>query len=249
MSTRIKKIAFVTQRPDLSREAFSHHWRYRHGPLLASIPGYRDWRVAYAQNHIIADGPVGTSFAFDGMAEFLLPGHASNEDGFAASGIYKSLIQPDELLFVDSERTVAMSAVETVLKKGSGPIKVVITSSRRYGLTKEVFERRFAEDYVRSISDETGLADLLRGWTINHVIEGSFKLPGARPAASVPVDCVEELWFASDADRDGYFSHPEWQSLVVPCASRLFGHQQSFLADELVMFDTSDEAQPSHGGN
>lgn len=49
-SPGFKMIAFLHRRPDLTQEAFSQHWRERHGPLaVARQPGF--WH--YVQNHLV----------------------------------------------------------------------------------------------------------------------------------------------------------------------------------------------------
>ena len=49
-SPGFKMIAFLHRRADLTQEAFSQHWRQRHGPLaVARQPGF--WH--YVQNHLV----------------------------------------------------------------------------------------------------------------------------------------------------------------------------------------------------
>lgn len=217
-----KKIAFVTRRNDLSPVAFARHWRERHGPLLASIPEYRAWRRSYVQSLIIARGPVGGTFPFDGIAEFLLPAPAANETDFSATDFYRTVIQPDEARFVDSERTIAMNAWEHVLIAGKGAVKVVVVSRRAPGINRSEFEGRLMNGPQ---------PDGLRGRVVNWIVEGSFKLPGAREAQALPVDCVETLWFGSVHYMKQYFEHEE------ALTAGLFAERQSFIADEVVLFN------------
>lgn len=64
-SPGVKLVPFVKRRPDLSLEAYSRHWRERHGPLaLAHQPGF--WH--YVQNHI-ADYLTDTTPRWDGIGE------------------------------------------------------------------------------------------------------------------------------------------------------------------------------------
>jgi uncharacterized protein (TIGR02118 family) len=65
ISPGVKMICFVRRRPDLSREAYSRHWRERHGPLaVARQPGF--WH--YVQNHVV-ERLTDTTPDFDGIGE------------------------------------------------------------------------------------------------------------------------------------------------------------------------------------
>ena len=65
LSPGIKMVCFVRRRPDLSREAYSAHWRERHGPLaVARQPGF--WH--YVQNHVV-ERLTDTTPDFDGIGE------------------------------------------------------------------------------------------------------------------------------------------------------------------------------------
>jgi uncharacterized protein (TIGR02118 family) len=61
----VKMVCFVRRRPDLSHEAYSRHWRERHGPLaVARQPGF--WH--YVQNHV-AERLTDQTPDFDGIGE------------------------------------------------------------------------------------------------------------------------------------------------------------------------------------
>jgi uncharacterized protein (TIGR02118 family) len=64
-SPGFKMIAFLHRRTELTQEAFSRHWRERHGPLaVARQPGF--WR--YVQNHLV-ERLTDTSPEWDGFGE------------------------------------------------------------------------------------------------------------------------------------------------------------------------------------
>jgi uncharacterized protein (TIGR02118 family) len=235
----IKKIAFLVAKPGLSDGAFRLHWRTIHGPLVANSPGYGAWRTRYVQNHVLGPGSIGDSFNFSGMAEFWLPGDAPNEDDFSATSIYRDRIRVDEMNFIDLEQTVSMAAEEDVMKAGVGRAKLVALSSRASGLRQDDFRRMFASEYRAAVLSDPRLSDRLRGWRVNHVIEGSFRLPGARAAASLPVDCIEQFWFDSNIDMREEFASEAYHRRIRPIADRLFSsaNRQSFQAEELVFFD------------
>lgn len=241
MPDQYKKIAFLGPRPGLGDEAFRAYWREVHGPVVGGSPGYAAYRWRYVQNHILGPGPVGALPAFAGMAEFWLPG--DNEDEFASTSIYRDRIRVDELNFIDMDATVSMTAVEQVVKAGEGPAKLVLLSSRAPGLSLDDFRGLLAQ-YAVSALAEDDFAGRLRGWTMNHVVPGSFRLPGARPVSPLPLDCVEELWFASQQAMESAFASPGYLQHVRPLLQQACStdNQRSFRAEELVFFDCGRRA-------
>lgn len=237
MPEQFKKIAFLAPRSGMSDDAFRRYWRDAHGPLVAGSPGYAAYRQRYVQNHIIAAGPLGGAFAFAGMAEFWLP--SDNEDDFAATPIYRDRIRVDEMKFIDMDHTVSMSAVEEVVKPGRGAVKLVVLSRRAAGLALDDFRRQVTSTYVDAALGEPDFAGRMRGWSLNLVIEGSFRLPGARSASALPIDCIEEIWFDSDAEAMAAFSCLAYTQGIRPIAQQVFCADgcQSFLAEEHVFFD------------
>ena len=228
MTGRLKKIAFLVRRPDLSHEQFTWHWREQHGPLVARSPGYERYRLGYAQNHLLGTTPVGRPFPWSGMAEFWLPGEAPNEDDFSSTAIYRDRIAVDERLFIDMSSTVSTAATETRTVDGHGPAKVVIAAA---GLDRHRSPGglAFAED---ALSRYAGLAEAVAGWAVNEIIPGTSRLPGAHPLADLRIDAVHELWFDSDADCAaalGPLSEAAMGSLDPDRTS-------SFLAEEIVYF-------------
>ena len=60
----VKLISFLTRRSDLEPDAFSTHWREKHAPIAAAIPGMR----RYVQSHTDRDAlPGAPAAAFDGV--------------------------------------------------------------------------------------------------------------------------------------------------------------------------------------
>ena len=238
MSDMIRKIAFLLPKPGLSLPAFTAYWRRTHGPLVANSPGYAAWRSQYAQNHVLGLGPIGAPPAFAGMAAFRLPSAAPNEDDYATTPIYLDRIRIDELNFIDMDRTVSMSAIEHPLKRGTGAAKIVILSTRAAALSSE----DFASDLCTRHRDAVlalPAAQLLRGWSANVVIPGTFRLPGARAVQALKMDCVEEFWFDTSDDASAFFAALASSDEVRAVASGLIDTRSliSFQAEELVFFD------------
>lgn len=232
MMQALKKIAFLVPRPGMSNDDFLRHWQFVHGPLVAGSPGYARWRLRYVQNHVRGPGPVGRRFGFAGMAEFLLPGRSPNEDAFAQTSTYCDHIAPDERNFIDMERTVSMAAHEDTVLAGRAPAKLVVLSRRAQGVAAEELHRRYRTEVVAQAMAQPGFAQRVRGWCVNHVIQGSFRLPGGRAVQELTVDLVEELWFASSDEVVAAFEAAPLASALLDGESR-----QSFIAQEHVFFD------------
>ena len=60
----VKMIAFLNKRPDVTVEFFQSHWREKHGPIAARIPGNRRYVQCNARPGIYA---AGRRPAFDGI--------------------------------------------------------------------------------------------------------------------------------------------------------------------------------------
>lgn len=235
-----KKIAFLTPRLDLSPDAFRRYWREVHGPVVGGTPGYATWRRRYVQNHIVAPGPFGRPLAYAGMAEFWLPG--SNEENFAESATYRDHIRPDEMKFIDMDRTISMTALEHTISPGRGRAKLVVLSGRATGLDGSGYAEALL-DHARRNAPE--LREAFIGYALNLVIEGSFRLPGARPIARPRIDAVHEFWFGSPGDLDG----AGWTRLLrraldfdEPALHAPDG-LSSFVAEEIVFFDASSAVE------
>ncbi|MBI1775121.1 MAG: EthD domain-containing protein [Proteobacteria bacterium] len=237
---QFRKIAFLTPRPGLSLDAFYSYWRGTHGPTVANSPGYAAYRTRYAQNHKITDGPVGNPFPYPGIAEFHIPGDGSNEEAFAQTSIYRDRIRVDELNFIDMNNTVSMTAVEDVRRVGRGKAKLMIICSRASGVSRDEFDAWLTGAYAEAILKTSKcFSGKLKGWTLNHVVEGSFRLPGARPVETGAVDCVQELRFDSASEMAEAYASPGYRALIEPLWRRILsdGHTFSFLAEEVVFFD------------
>lgn len=214
MARQLKKIAFLVPRAGLARGEFNRYWRETHGPVVSGSPSYGQYRLKYVQNHIVGSDPVGETFAYAGMAEFWLP--EDNEDTFATTTIYQDRIKVDEMKFIDMDATISMTAVEEIARQGTGALKLVVI--RRGG--------------ANGVGSGRSVSRALRGAVLNHVIEGSFRLPGARPVQAA-ITSVEELWFDSDFEAR-------------EAISDLHGENgwSAFVAKEFVFFENGRQVKP-----
>ena len=113
-SPGFKMIAFLHRRADLTQEAFSQHWRQRHGPLaVARQPGF--WH--YVQNHLV-EQLTDASPDWDGFGEI----HYRTVDD-ALTRSYDSaeaqqLIWEDVARFLDYDRSPTLTTHEWVITSG-----------------------------------------------------------------------------------------------------------------------------------
>jgi len=236
---QLKKVAFLAPRSGLSHDEFCRHWRDVHGQVVAGSPGYARYRRRYVQNHVARRGPVGRSFDFGGIAAFWLPDQESNEKEFSTSAIYRQRIRPDEEKFIDMERTLSMTATEQIAQPGQGAVKLIVVSHRADGLDRSAFQHSLCRRMSLALATPA-FGALLRGWTLNHLVEGSFRRPGARPIDPIDIDCVQELWFDSMSAASAALT-----SVSVGAAAP-FGADicrpdalSSFFAEEIVFFDAN----------
>jgi uncharacterized protein (TIGR02118 family) len=170
----LKKIALLQPRKDLTREAFEHHWREIHGPLVSQSPGYLRYRLRYIQNQWLPAGPQGLPPTWAGVAEFWLP--QDNEDEFAKTVIYQERIRPDEARFIDFDGTVSMTARETVILGGKGLFKLWLVSPPRSEAVLTENRSRALLSAARSNRSNRALSQI-SGWEINQVLPGAVTTP------------------------------------------------------------------------
>jgi uncharacterized protein (TIGR02118 family) len=108
VSPGVKIVCFVKRRPDLSRDAYSTHWRERHGPLaLARQPGF--WH--YVQNHVV-DRLTDETPDFDGIGELHFRNAAAVQDGMFDSEEGARLIWEDTERFMRHDGSTTLPTKE-----------------------------------------------------------------------------------------------------------------------------------------
>jgi hypothetical protein len=107
VSPGVKIVCLVQRRPDLTHDAYSTHWRERHGPLaLAHQPGF--WH--YVQNHVVNRLTDATP-VFDGIGELHFRTTAAVHDGMFDSE------EGMRLIFEDTERFMHHEGSTTIPTK------------------------------------------------------------------------------------------------------------------------------------
>jgi uncharacterized protein (TIGR02118 family) len=113
-SPGFKMIPFLHRRADLTQEAFSQHWRQRHGPLaVARQPGF--WH--YVQNHLV-ERLTDASPDWDGFGEIH---YRTLEDALTRSydsGEAQQLIWDDVARFMAYDRSPTLTTHEWVITTG-----------------------------------------------------------------------------------------------------------------------------------
>jgi uncharacterized protein (TIGR02118 family) len=107
-SPGVKIVCLVRRRPDLSPDAYSQHWRERHGPLaLAHQPGF--WH--YVQNHVVNRLTDDTP-DFDGIGELHFRRADAVQDGMFDSEEGARLIWEDTERFMNHDGSTTLPAKE-----------------------------------------------------------------------------------------------------------------------------------------
>lgn len=106
----VKLVCFVRRRKDLTHEAYSRHWRKRHGPLAVAHQS-RYWH--YVQNHIV-EPLTDTTPDFDGIGELH---YRSAEDVLNTfdSEEGERLVLEDAQRFMSHEGSTVLLTVERVV--------------------------------------------------------------------------------------------------------------------------------------
>jgi uncharacterized protein (TIGR02118 family) len=234
----LKKIGLLTPRSGMSLERFTTHWRGTHGPLVSGSPGYDAYRRRYLQNHVISPGPLGRVFPYAGMAELWVAGGKRTADAFGATSIYLDRIRPDEQRFLDMERSIAASAEEVPVVTGHGAVKLIVLAARKPELGHADYVERL-RGHAGLVTDQSDFSSRLRGYTQNHVVEGSPITLNGAPASGLTLDSIEAFWFDSVADMDAALDTPGYKERILPERASLMADDRlvSFLAREIVFFD------------
>jgi uncharacterized protein (TIGR02118 family) len=106
-SPGLKCVCLVRRKPGTTHQAYSEHWRLRHGPLALRLqPGF--WH--YVQNHIV-EYLAGTAEDIDGIGEL----HFRTTEG-VLTGMFES-DEAQRLIYEDTERFMDNDTSTTVPTK------------------------------------------------------------------------------------------------------------------------------------
>jgi len=195
----LKIVTLMKRRPDLSVEAFQAHWRERHGPLLAGIPGLR----RYVQSHPLVQGYRKGELLFDGISEAWFDDEAS----YSAAKSSERFKAADRDLerFADRRALVEMPVDVHVIKDGAIPpqaVKNIEFVNRRPGIPLEPFRAYWLGVHGPLASK----IPVLRRYEQNHL------KPSAYAGGEPHYDGLAITWFASTADMKLGTTTPEYKA-------------------------------------
>jgi uncharacterized protein (TIGR02118 family) len=108
VSPGVKCVCLVRRKPGTSRDAYSEHWRLRHGPLAVKLqPGF--WH--YVQNHIVEQLTDGDD-DIDGIGELHFRTAEGVHTGMFASEEGQRLIMEDTERFLDNATSTTVPTKE-----------------------------------------------------------------------------------------------------------------------------------------
>jgi len=108
----VKIIVCAVRKPGMGHEEFDRYWRNQHAAVIKSVPEFTRHVRRYVQCHLAAqDTPFLEAGSYDGVAELWFDDLAAMNAAFSEPR-YLEVIRPDELKFVDMERTVSLVTEE-----------------------------------------------------------------------------------------------------------------------------------------
>lgn len=191
----IKRHSFLKRHRGMSRSAFSRHYLEHHGPLAASLAGFRQYAFRYLQNHIDEDLTGAGDPPFDGLTmTFQLP-REDYRQGFFQHPDYAN-VRPDEEYLFDLSATVSVLGEENILfGRGMKGEKAIIVSSRGPAGANCDLPRDAVEKY--------GLRQVI----CNQLDTSTASALGFGTSA-ISFNCLWEIYFASsDARRAACRDH------------------------------------------
>jgi uncharacterized protein (TIGR02118 family) len=109
-------------------------------------------------------------------------------------------------------------------------IKLIVAVRRNPAMTVEEFQDHWRERHARLVRENPATARYVRKYVQCHT------LPEEYDNGEVPFDGTAELWFDSPADRDAFFSDPDYLRDIRP--------DEALFADmeQTVFFVTREES-------
>jgi len=178
-----RRYALLCRHPDLDLAQFSRHYERHHGPLAASLPGFRKFTWRYVQNHV-EPLPDGTEPRFHGVSMSSQVPRADLRRGFFDEPDYQK-IKPDELYLFDMRRTISVLGTEG--KPRGGPAtrwKALLLSTT-------------------GLPSDCALPGLMR--RVRNQLDTASASALGFGASNFAFDNLFELWFETEAARDAAF--------------------------------------------
>ncbi|MFO1321728.1 MAG: EthD family reductase [Burkholderiales bacterium] len=226
----IVRSGLLRKKPDWRLEDFRRHWREKHGPLAAKLPGLR----RYEQNHVIDSVQRGITFErgpeqLDGFSMLWFDSLEAMRAALATDA-GRALIA-DENHFIGDLRIVAIDPVEVIPPVTERPVlKRMSLLRRRPDVAAETFVHEWRVEHAHLVRRLNGV----RGYRQNLVV--GREVPKGTPVdyAALPIDGIVELWFDDAASLDAAFGSPKGATLMMH-AREFIAEITTFLVEPIVI--------------
>jgi uncharacterized protein (TIGR02118 family) len=236
----IKIALLLVRKKGMSREEFQEYWLKVHGPLVMGIPENKRHVLKYVQSHTLSDWfpfLAGDGPLYDGAAEIWCDSVSEGLDMFAEPKC-EELIRPDELKFLDPEKTVALFMNEhTIYQRPNAPIhggvKLFEVPVRRQGMTRVQCHEYWKNVHAPKVLGCPRMMQPLRRYVQSHSLEEP--IPGLKP---MRYDGLAELWFDNKEDLLKSFGS-QYMERVNPDEPNFVNLEEStaFIAREFIIYE------------
>lgn len=232
------KFSLLKRRTGIDREAFSRHWSGRHVEVLLAA-GHRSYNADYVQNHFFARPDEGLADErFDGAAQLVQRTDDPRAAAFQDDPRYLRNVRPDELNFLDVERSCAIFTRAVELRVTASPRAFKLMTF--YRLRSDVALARDGEPDVEAMLQRRRRAGPRWPLLASHV-EYFTARGGGRPfsagGSALPAfDGVSEIAFADAGALERALDDPELRSLLRD-PNWMEDGACSFLARAMLVYD------------
>lgn len=215
----IVRSGLIRKKPQWTGEDFRRHWRDRHGPLAARLPGLR----RYEQNHVIDQEQRGFSYPrgpeqLDGFSMLWFDSEAAMREALQTEA-GRALVA-DENHFMGDLRIVTLDQREVIAPATGGPLLKRMSLLRsRPDIAPERFEQAWRVEHARRVKAVDGV----RGYRQNLITAREAPKGVAVGHQAMPIDGIVELWFDDIPSLDAAFASPEGVALMA--------HAREFIAE------------------
>ena len=114
-------------------------------------------------------------------------------------------------------------------------IKLMVAVHRHPDLSPEAFHDYWRSHHAKRVRDCPAAARYIRRYVQCHTV------PAEYAAGPVPFDGVVELWFDSVADKEAFFSDPDYLATVQPDEARFADMSRTvfFVTEEELILDST----------
>jgi uncharacterized protein (TIGR02118 family) len=219
-------MGLLQKHPDLSSHAFRSHWRDRHGPLAAKLPGLRH----YHQNHVVDREQRGITYPrsghhLDGFSELWFDDLPSMSAAFANAQVQQ--LGEDEDRFIGELKLITAIQHVVVPKPAGVPlIKRMSTLKRRADVSSEKFMIEWFDVHsflVKRLPE-------VKGYTQNLIFDRSHARRRPATYEDLPIDGIVELWFTDVDALNAAFTSDAGKTLMTH-ASEFIAEISTFLVE------------------